>query len=73
MKINVKVKPKSKQQKIEKNPEGIRIIHLKSAPIDGKANQELREIIAQKFKIKKAQITIKHGLSSHNKVIQIDD
>lgn len=39
MKISVKVKPKSKQQKIEQNPEGIWIINLKSAPINGKANQ----------------------------------
>ena len=73
MKISVKVKPKSKQQKIEQNPEGVWIIHLKSPPIDGKANQELIKVIADKFKVKKSQVIIKAGLSSHNKIIEIED
>ncbi|NCO74461.1 MAG: DUF167 domain-containing protein [Cyanobacteria bacterium] len=73
MKISVKVKPKSKQQKIEQNPEGVWIIHLKSPPIDGKANQELIKVIADKFKVKKSQVIIKSGLSSHNKIIEIED
>ncbi|WP_373480951.1 DUF167 domain-containing protein [Geminocystis sp.] len=73
MKISVKVKPKSKQQKIEQNVEGIWIINLKSPPIDGKANQELIKIIAEKFKVKKSQVIIKSGLSSQNKIIEIED
>jgi uncharacterized protein len=73
MKISVKVKPKSKRQKIEQNSEGVWIIHLKSAPIDGKANQELINIIAQEFKVKKMQVTIKSGLSNQKKIIEIDD
>lgn len=71
MKISVRVKPKSKQQNIEQNSEGVWIINLKSAPIDGKANQELINVIAEKFKVKKSQITIKSGLSNHNKIIEI--
>ena len=39
MKINVKVKPKSKQQKIEQNDDGMWIVRLKSPPINGKANK----------------------------------
>jgi uncharacterized protein len=71
MKISVRVKPKSKQQNIEQNSEGVWIINLKSAPIDGKANQELINVIAEKFKVKKSQITIKSGLSNQNKIIEI--
>lgn len=73
MKISVRVKPKSKQQNIEQNSEGVWIINLKSAPIDGKANQELISVIAEKFKVKKSQVTIKSGLSNQNKIIEIID
>ncbi|BAQ62298.1 hypothetical protein GM3708_2704 [Geminocystis sp. NIES-3708] len=73
MKISVKVKPKSKQQKIEQNLEGIWIINLKSAPINGKANQELISMIAEEFSVKKSQIKIKSGLSNQNKIVEIDN
>ncbi|MFM6311591.1 MAG: DUF167 domain-containing protein, partial [Dolichospermum sp.] len=41
MQKRVKVKPNSQQQKIEELADGSLNIHLKSPPIDGKANEEL--------------------------------
>ncbi|MEA5502773.1 DUF167 domain-containing protein [Halotia wernerae UHCC 0503] len=41
MQKKVKVKPNSKQQKITEQPDGSLIVHLKSPPVDGKANEEL--------------------------------
>ena len=72
MKIQVKVKPNSKQQKIEQFRDGIWIIRLKSPPVDGKANRELIELLAKKFKIPQKQITIKSSLSAKNKLIEIE-
>jgi uncharacterized protein (TIGR00251 family) len=71
MKIQVKVKPNSKQQKIEEVDGGSLVIYLKSPPIDGKANQELIELLAKKFKVAKSQVLIKSGLSSKNKLVEI--
>ncbi|AFZ37876.1 UPF0235 protein yggU [Stanieria cyanosphaera PCC 7437] len=71
MKISIKVKPNSQQQKIEELADGSLIIRLKSPPRDGKANQELIEMLAKKFQVAKSQITIKAGLSSKNKLIEI--
>ncbi|MDJ0633144.1 MAG: DUF167 domain-containing protein [Xenococcaceae cyanobacterium MO_188.B29] len=73
MKIQVKVKPNSKQQKIEQSEDGTWIIRLKSPPVDGKANQELINLLAKHFQVGKKQITIKAGLSAKNKLIEIDD
>lgn len=72
MKIKVKVKPNSKQQKIEQFEDGTWIIRLKSPPIDGKANQELIALLAKKWKVPKKQITIKTGLSCKHKLIEIE-
>jgi uncharacterized protein (TIGR00251 family) len=71
MKIQIKVKPNSKQQKVQESPDGSWIIWLKSPPIDGKANRELIEILAKKYRVTKSQITIKSGLSSRNKLVEI--
>ncbi len=73
MKIQVKVKPNSKQQKIEQSADGSWIIRLKSPPVNGKANQELINLLAKHFQVAKKQIKIKAGLSAKNKLIEIDD
>lgn len=72
MKIRVNVKPNSKQQKIEESADGTLIIWLKSPPVDGKANQELIKVLAKKYGVAKSQITIESGLTSKNKIIEIN-
>ncbi|HAJ58855.1 MAG TPA: hypothetical protein DCP31_06010 [Cyanobacteria bacterium UBA8543] len=68
----VKVKPNSKKQTIEELADGSLTVHLKSPPVDGKANQELIELLAKKFDVPKSHIRIKSGLSSKTKLIEID-
>ncbi len=72
MKIQVKVKPNSKQQMIEQESDGSFTVKLKSPPVEGKANRELIEILAKKFNVSKSQIFIKSGLSSRHKLIIIE-
>ncbi len=72
MQKKVKVKPNSKQQKIEELSDGSLNVHLKSPPVDGKANEELIKILAEKFSVPKSYIRIKSGLTSRQKVVEID-
>jgi len=72
MKIEVKVKPNSKQQKIEKVSLNNYLIHLKSSPVDGKANAELIQLLTKQFGVSKSQVVIKLGLSSRQKVVEIN-
>lgn len=69
--LRVKVKPNSKQQNIAEEPDGSLTVRLKSPPVDGKANAELIELLADKFDLRKSDIVIKSGLSSRNKVIEL--
>ena len=72
MQKQVKVKPNSKKQAIEELSDGSLTVYLKSPPVDGKANKELMELLAQKFDVPKSQIRIKLGLSSRTKLVEID-
>ena len=72
MQKRVKVKPNSKQQSIKEETDGSFTIHLKSPPLDGKANEELIKILAKKFDLSKSKIRIKSGISSRHKLIEID-
>lgn len=69
MKIHVKVKTNSKEQKIIKEDENNYIIYLKKQPIDGKANQELLKLLTKYFKSK---VSLLRGERSKNKIIEIN-
>jgi uncharacterized protein (TIGR00251 family) len=73
MQKRVKVKPNAKQQKIEELADGSLNVHLKSPPIDGKANEELIKLLAKNFDVPKSSIRIKSGATSRQKLIEIDD
>lgn len=73
MKKQVKVKPNSKNQSLEEAEDGSLTVHLKSPPVDGKANEELIQILSKKFNVSKSRIFIKSGLLSRNKLVEIDD
>lgn len=70
--LAIKVKPNSKQQKIEKKEDNW-YIYLKSPPVDGKANKELIKLLADYFHVKKSDVKIKSGLSNSRKIIEIND
>jgi len=53
MQKRVKVKPNSKHQSIEEDR--MVAVHLKSPPVDGKANEELIKTLAKKFDVPKSQ------------------
>ena len=73
MQKRVKVKPNAKQQKIEELADGSLNAHLKSPPLDGKANEELIKLLAKNFDVPKSSIRIKSGATSRQKLIEIDD
>lgn len=70
MLLKIKVKPRSSKQGIEKI-NGEYIIKLKSPPKDNKANIELIRLLSKHFNVSTADVKIKKGLSSRNKIVKI--
>ncbi|MFA7284385.1 MAG: DUF167 domain-containing protein [Candidatus Absconditabacterales bacterium] len=79
MRIEVFVKLFAKESKLEPlmTLEGLSTgnaqysAYLTSAPIDGKANEELIDLLAKYFGIRKGQIAIISGAASKHKIIDI--
>ena len=70
--IEVKVKPNSKQSKIETNDQGGLVAFVKAQPVDGKANAELISLLAGHFQIHKWQVSIKTGASGRMKRVELE-
>ena len=68
--VSVKVIPKSGRSELKMMGKTLKV-WLKSAPSDGKANEELVRILADKFDVPKSSVKISSGFSSRNKTVDI--
>ncbi len=71
MKIFVKVKTKAKEDKIEKIGDNQFSVWVKELPIEGRANEAVRKMLAEYFEVAQARIKIIAGVGSKQKIIEI--
>lgn len=71
MKIFVKAKPNSHEEKVEKIDEQNYVVSVKEPPVQGKANNAIRNALAVYFKVGSSQVKIISGYTSRQKTIEI--
>ena len=70
--LQVKVKPSARVSTLEQSEGGTWLAHIKAAPIDGKANEELITLVARHFQCRKSAVSIKSGASGRLKLVRIE-
>jgi uncharacterized protein (TIGR00251 family) len=70
--VDIKVEPRSSKKCIAGiMDDHIVKVKLTAPPVDDAANEQLIEVIAEEFRIKKSQIKIIRGHTSKRKVVEI--
>ncbi len=70
MKREIHIKSKSKRPGVVEK-DGILEVSVSSAPFDGKANEEMLELLSDYFEVAKSAIEIVSGHKSRQKIIEI--
>lgn len=70
--LQIKVKPNARICSLEQSSDGIWQAQLKASPVDGKANQELINLLSKHFGCARAAVSIKSGASGRMKLVQLD-
>ena len=65
--INVRAAPRSSRAGIDGMVGDALKVRIRSAPVDGKANKELIEVLAEAFGLPKSAVTFKGGETSKTK------
>jgi len=75
MKFTVHVKPGSRKESIQWVEdlfgEKSLVVKIREKPVDGEANRGLIEALSEFFDVPKSHITILHGHTSREKVVEI--
>ena len=71
MKISIIAHPNSKKPRIEKDLFDTLHVYVSEPPLEGKANNAIRESLAGYFNVKKSAILIVSGEKSKNKIFEV--
>jgi len=72
LKIQVKVKPRSKTEDVTREMDGnVYVVRVKEPPVEGKANRAVLKLLAKHFGVPESRLRIVTGLTSRNKVIEV--
>jgi hypothetical protein len=69
--LSVRVQPRSKRESIESIQDGVVRIRVSAPPIDGKANEAVRRLIAKSLNVPRSRVTLVKGSKSRDKVFEI--
>ena len=72
MKFRVKVIPNARTTLVETDEKGNLRVKLSSVPEKGKANEELINVLAKHYNVKKSGVRILKGLLSKEKLVEVD-
>jgi uncharacterized protein len=67
----VKVSPRSSKNEVVELGKNELKVRLTAPPVDGAANDALREVLAEYFHAKRSQVQIVRGETSRTKIVEI--
>ena len=71
MRVNVRVIPRAKINRVEVQPDGTLRVHTTTAPTDGKATADVIKMLVGHYGVPKTSIKLIRGETSRDKVFEI--
>ncbi len=72
MLVRVRAKPKSKKEGVRKISHDLFEVRVNAPPEKGKANERIRELLADHFKVPKSKVKLLRGETSKEKLFEVE-
>lgn len=69
--IHVTVKTRARRGSVERTDETRFTVSIREQPIDGKANNAVRNLLAEYFSVAPSQVVLKKGRTSRHKIFEV--
>jgi uncharacterized protein len=70
--LAIRVQPRAKRSEVAGERDGAVLIRVSAPPVDGKANEAVCRLIADRAGVPRSAVRIVRGESSRDKVVRID-
>jgi uncharacterized protein (TIGR00251 family) len=68
----MRVQPRSRKDEIAGERAGALLIRVTAPPVDGKANDAVRRLIAKRLRVPAGRVSIVRGESSRDKLLEVE-
>ena len=70
--LSVRVTPRSSQNKIQREPDGLIKVWLTAPPVEGEANAALCELLAKQLGVPKSRVHVVSGSTGRTKKVLVE-
>ena len=70
--IAVRVQPGARRDDVAGEREGTLLVRVTAPPVEGKANEAVRRLLAKRLGIAPGRVSVVRGASSRHKLVEID-
>ncbi|MBI3925014.1 MAG: YggU family protein [Armatimonadetes bacterium] len=67
--VRIRVVPRARKAELAGIEAGALVVRIPAPPVEGKANEAVREFLAKAFRLRKSQVEIKTGEKSRHKIV----
>jgi uncharacterized protein (TIGR00251 family) len=68
----VRVQPRARRDEIAGERDGALVLRVTAPPVENKANDAVRKLLARRLRIAPSRVSVVRGASSRNKLVEID-
>ena len=69
--IGVHVQPMTRRSQVMGFVDGVLRVRLLAAPVEGRANEALVKLLAERLGVPRSRVAILRGMASRNKVVEV--
>ena len=70
--IAVRVQPRARRDEVAGERDGAVLVRVTAPPVEGKANEAVRRLLAKRLGIAPGRVSVVRGASSRHKLVEID-
>jgi uncharacterized protein len=70
--LAIRVQPRAKRTEIAGERDGAVVIRVNAPPVEGRANEAVRKLIARRLNVPRSAVQIVRGDSSRDKLVRIE-
>jgi uncharacterized protein len=68
----VRVQPRARREEIAGERDGALIVRVTAPPVDGRANDAVRKLLAKRLGIAPGRVSVVRGATARDKLVEID-
>ncbi len=70
--LAVRLQPRAKRNEIDGERAGALLVRVAAPPVEGRANEALRKLLAKRLRVPRGAVTVVSGESGRDKVIEVE-